>query len=67
MENKMIVNFKNWVDAELNLIHFMIYVVMGLLTGGWWWLLFGAMMVMSLVSMVKCIKKMDNPKEFRDL
>ncbi|MDY0144208.1 MAG: hypothetical protein RBR97_20185 [Bacteroidales bacterium] len=51
-----------WIDAELNILHIMIYILMGMQLGGKWWFLFGALSIASFVSMMKSGVSLNNLK-----
>lgn len=45
--NRELKDICNWIDGELNLIHFFLYIILGNILGGFWWILIGPMMMLS--------------------
>lgn len=46
----------NWIDKELNIIHIILYLILGKLFGGYWWILFGAFSLFSFISMLHALR-----------
>lgn len=55
-----------WIDLEFSIIHILIYITMGLIVGGRWWWLFGSLIAYSIYYGWKVVRKMDNPRIYKD-
>lgn len=52
-EPKTLAELYYWLEVELSIMHILIYVLMGIMLGGYWWILLGIFSVFNFIFMTK--------------
>ena len=58
-------DFKNWIDAEISIIHITLYVILLILVDGWWDYLILLFIGLSVWHIFLSLKKIKNKELFK--